>query len=301
MVPGCIAVFGGTGFLGRRIVERMLLEGAEVRLAARNPYRAHFERKSSGTGEVVPVPADICNEASTVAAVDHCVAAVNAVGLYVERGDATFQRVHVDGAERLARIAGQVGVSRLIHISGIGADPQSESDYVRARAIGESRVRTAFPTATIIRPSVMFGADDSLFSALDQITCWLPVVPLFGDGTTRLQPVYVDDVAEAVVRALRDPTTNGKTIELGGPQAYSYRSLIEFVLELKQRRRLLLPLPFWVWKALARLGAVLPRPPVTAAQVALMMRDNIVSRAQLTFSDLGIQPRSIREIVPTYL
>jgi NADH dehydrogenase len=301
MASSRTVVFGGTGFLGRRIVARLLHEDAEVRVAARHLHRPDFEPISGGAGRVELFSADIRDEASTVSAVDQCAAAVNAVGLYVERGDAKFVTVHVDGAERLARNAARAGLSRLIHISGIGADPQSESDYVRARADGESRVRAAFPSATIIRPSVMFGPGDSFFNALDRIARFAPIIPMFGAGTTRLQPVYVDDVADAVARALQDPATQGKIIELGGPQSYFYRSLIEFVLRHKRRRRLLLPLPFLVWDALARLGSVLPRPPVTRAQIALMKRDNVVDSTCLTFKDLGIDPRSIEEIVPAYL
>ena len=294
-------VFGGTGFLGRRIVARLLEDASEVRVAARQPHRRDFVHNGEAAGRVMLVSADIRDEASTALAVENCYAAVNAVGLYVERGDATFQTVHVDGAERLAKSAGRAGVSRLVHISGIGADLRSESDYVRARADGENRVRAAFPSATIIRPSVMFGSRDSFFNTLDRITRFKPIIPLFGSGATRLQPVFVDDVAEAVARALQDATTTGKTFELGGPRAYTYRSIIEFVLKQKGRRRLLLPLPFRVWYALARLSSVLPQPPVTRGQVALMERDNMADPTGLTLKDLGIRPRSIEEIVPAYI
>ena len=203
------------------------------------PACHRFRAPPRNGGRAVLVTADIRDAASTVSVVQSCDAIVNAVGLYIEQGDATFQSVHVDGAARLAMTASQAGVSRLIHISGIGADPRSASDYVRARADGESRVLAAFPNATIIRPSVMFGPGDSFFNALDRIARFAPIIPLFGVGATYLQPVFVDDVAEAVARALMDLATMGQIIELGGPQAYTYRSLIEFVLAQKGRRRLL--------------------------------------------------------------
>ncbi len=293
MTSGRAVVFGGTGFLGRRVVARLVRDFAEVRVAARHPRVVHSQPASPNVGNVVSVRADIRDDASTAAAIVGCNAAINAVGLYVEDTGTTFQNVHVEGAGRLARLASDAGVPRLIQISGIGVDPQSTSAYVRARAAGESCARAAFPAATIMRPSVMFGPGDAFLQALDRITRFAPVIPLFGDGSTRLQPVSVDDVAEAIARALQDPKTEGRTIELGGPQALTYRSIMELVLSSKRRRRILVPVPFLVWHCLAAIGSMLPRAPVTPAQIALMKKDNIVDPACLTFSDLGIEPRSI--------
>lgn len=301
MASGAVVVFGGTGFLGRRIVARLRRDYDEVRAAARHAFPVSQAAADDVSGRVVSRRASILDEAATSAATSGCCAVVNAVGLYAEEGEATFRSVHVDGAERLARIATGAGVARLIHVSGIGADPRSRSGYVRARAEGEARAKAAFPGATILRPSVMFGPGDSFLNALDRITRLAPAIPLFGDGGMRLQPVFVDDVAEAVARALRDPATQGKTIELGGPEALTYRAIIERLLAHKGRRRALVPLPFPAWRALARLGSVLPRPPITTAQVVLMSKDNVVDPAGLTLEDLGIRPRSLQEIMPTYL
>ncbi len=301
MTLRCSIVFGGTGFLGRRIVEHLLAEGDEVRVASRRLAGTAFALQGNDTARMLPVRADIRDEAAVAAAVAKCFAVVNAVGLYAEKGDATFEAVHAGGAERLARLACEAKVSRLIHISGIGANLFSESHYLRARAEGEGRVRAEFPAATIFSPSVMFGPGDSLFNALGRITHFMPVIPLFGAGTARLQPVYVDDVAEAVARALQDPGTKGKTFELGGPRSYTYRSIVEFVLEQTGRRRILLPVPFALWDALALLVSALPAPPITRAQVSLLKKDNLVDPKHATFQDLGIEPRSIEEIVPAYL
>jgi uncharacterized protein YbjT (DUF2867 family) len=301
MAFGCSTVFGGSGFLGRRVVERLLAEGGEVRVACRHPEALEFVPRGKDTARLVPLRADIRDEAAVAAALAGCLALVNAAGLYAEKGDATFQAIHVEGAERLARIASEAGVPRLIHISGIGADPRSESKYVRARAEGERRVRAAFPAATIFRPSVMFGPGDSFFNALGRISSFMPVIPLFGSGSTKLQPVFVGDVAEAAIRALKDPDTRGKTFELGGPHSYTYRSLVEFVLKHMKRRRVLLPVPFVLWDALALVSSSLPTPPITEAQVTLMKHDNLTDPKHATFEDLGIEPRSIDEIVPAYL
>lgn len=289
---GPVTVFGGTGFLGRAIVERLLAEGITVRVAARHPDKA-------ATGGQ-PVYADLRDEASVAHAIEGSEAVVNAVGLYVETGAETFEAVHVLGARNLARQAAARGVDRLVHVSGIGADPHSESSYVRARAAGERLVTQAFPQATILRPSVLFGPQDSFLNALAGIASRTPVLPLFGRGDTRLQPVYVRDVAEAALRALTHPEAAGKTYELGGPEVYSYRALVELVLERSERRRFLLPLPFPVWRTLAALASLLPAPPLTRAQVVLMQRDNVVAEGALSLGDLGIDAAALEDVLADY-
>lgn len=298
--PGCVTVFGGTGFLGRAIVKRLLAEGTTVRVAVRHPDRAKIDRRSDRGGSVQPVCANLRDETSVASAIEGAEAVVNAVGLYVEKGAETFEAVHERGALNVAKKAAILGVERLVHISGIGADPQSESRYVRARAEGEELVMDAFRHATILRPSVLFGPEDSFLNALADITSRTPVLPLFGRGHTRLQPVYVGDVAEAVLRALEHPEAPGKTYELGGPDIYSYRALIELVMARAKRRCLLLPMPFWLWQILAILASVLPAPPVTSAQVALMRQDNLVAEGALSLDDLGIEATALEEILPDY-
>ena len=294
MAYGLVTVFGGTGFLGRRIVERLGAAGARVRVAAR-----HTTEGVLAQGEVVY--ADVRDGTTVAQAVRDSDAVVNAVGLYVEQGEATFQAVHVDGAQEVARAAREAGIPRLIHLSGIGADVNSQSSYVRSRALGELAVREAFTEATILRPSVLFGRGDALFRSLAAITRISPVFPLFGDGSTRLQPVFVGDVAEAVVKAVGSPSASGKVYELGGPRVYRYKELVDLVLVHLKRRRILVPVPFFVWEIQGTLLGILPNPPLTRDQVILMRRDNVVSDAALTFADLGITPRPVEAELPSIM
>ena len=296
-----VTVFGGSGFLGRRIVERLAADGAEVRIAVRHPERAAFLTKTGRPGQITAVRADVWDEATVPPALAGAGAVVNTVGHYVARGDASFEAIHGQGARHVAAAADVAGVMRLVHISGIGADPASNSPYVRARAMGERLVRAAFPTATIMRPSVMFGSDHDFLNRLAGLARVLPVLPLFGAGDVKLQPVYVDDVAAAVGTALATPAAAGKLYELGGPRIYSYKALVELVLQQTGKRRLLLPLPYVAWNALAALMAPLPARPISRDQVKLMQTDNVVSPGALTFADLGITPTALEAIAPTYL
>ncbi|QBQ53686.1 complex I NDUFA9 subunit family protein [Nitrosococcus wardiae] len=293
MTHGLITVFGGTGFLGRAIVRHLVESGATVRIAARHPYAPDL---AGASDQIELQTADVRDEDSVAEAVNGATSVVNAVGLYVEQGKATFDTIHVEGAGRVARRAQQAGIRRLVYISGIGVDPASPSKFVRARAYGEQRVHNAFSDAVILRPSVMFGPNDAFLGALKTVTR-LPVVPLFGNGATRLQPVYVEDVAKAVLQALDTPEAAGKIFELGGAQIYSYRDIVERVLAYFDRRRLLLPVPFSVWKILARMASLLPNPPLTRDQVILMEMDNVVGTGIGTFADLDIDPRSLEQML----
>jgi uncharacterized protein YbjT (DUF2867 family) len=293
-----VTVFGGSGFLGRAIVRRLVEGGAVVRVAVRHPERVAFLTEADA---VTAVRADVWDEGSVAPALAGADAVVNTVGHYVERGGASFEAVHGQGALHVARAAAAAGIGRLVHISGIGADERSPSSYVRARAIGERLVREAFPQATILRPSVMFGPDDAFFNPLAAIARVTPVLPLFGSGAVRLQPAYVGDVAEAVAQALALEAARGKTYELGGPRAYSYRALLELLLEQLGRRRLLLPMPYRAWELLAVLLTPLPNRPISRDQVVLMKQDNVVGPGALGFADLGIAPHSVEEILPSYL
>lgn len=299
MAQQWITVFGGTGFLGRCIVRALVDGGLPVRIAARRPEAVTGVDPTSEMIECCH--ADLHDTDSVKRALDGARGAVNAVSLYVEQGNkASFDSVHVDGAERLARMARDGGVERLVHISGIGVDTESDSAYVRARARGENRVRAVFPEATVLRPSVLFGPDDAFLTALSRVT-QAPVLPLFGTGATRLQPVYVEDVARAVHQALIRPDTAGRVYELGGARVYSYRELVDLMLHYRQRRRLLLPFPFPLWRGLARLTSMLPRAPLTRDQVILMERDNRVEEGASGFADLGLEPNSLEALLDTCL
>ena len=222
---------------------------------------------------------DVRDQASVAAAVAGTEAVVNAVSAYVERGEVTFEAVHERGARTVAQEAAAAGVARLVLVSGIGADAESPSPYIRARGRGEQLVQQAFPGATIVRPSAMFGPGDALFDTLVDVARLSPVLPLLGGGRTRLQPVYVEDVAEAIVRVLADRGTAGLTYELAGPGVYTLRELVSFALRLVGRRRLLVPLPFAVAEVQARLFELLPSPPLTTSQVDLLKADNVAREA----------------------
>lgn len=290
------AVFGGTGFLGRRLVRQLVDSGWRVRVVARRPAVP----EGVDPGQVAAVTADIRVPASLEAALDGADAAVNAVSLYVQAGDLTFRAIHAEGAERLARLAADAGVARLVHVSGIGADPAARSAYVAARGEGERRVRSAFPAATVLRPSVLFGPNDAFVAALDRVTR-LPLVPLFGSGGTRLQPVFVADVAAAAGCALESPATAGRAFELGGGEVVTYRQAVMAVMAHRGRWRPLLPVPFTVWRALAAAMAVLPSPPLTRDQLALLAEDNVADPEAPGFGELGLAPAAFRAKLPECL
>ncbi|MGH8700309.1 MAG: complex I NDUFA9 subunit family protein [Burkholderiales bacterium] len=296
-----VSVFGGTGFLGRRLVRRLAAEGATVRVAVRRSDRAQSALRAAGLGRVTICSADVRDQASVAAAVAGADAVVNAVSAYLEKGDATFESVHERGARTVAREAAAAGVARLVLVSGIGASPESASRYIGARGRGELVVQQEFPSATIVRPGAMFGPGDALFGTLADLVRLLPVMPLISGGRTRLQPVYVEDVAEAIVRVLADRGTAGRTYELGGPGVYTMRELVSFAQRLIGRPPLVVPVPFAVAEVLAQLFELLPNPPLTTSQVDLLKADNLASGALPGFRELDIQPKTVEEIVPTYV
>lgn len=286
-----VAVFGGTGFLGRRVVQALVARGCTVRVAARTPERAgDGDREQEGL--IRPVMADLRDVAAVARAIEGAEGVVNAVSLYHEHGGTSFADIHVDGARRVAEAARRQGVRRLVSLSGIGADPASPSPYIRARGKGEAAVRDVFPGATLFRPSAMFGPDDGLVTALMNVTR-IPVVPLFGRGETRLQPVHVEDVAEAAVRILLDVPEPAPLYELGGPGIFSYHALVELVLRATGRHRLLAQIPFAAWDGIAAAAGLLPSPPITEGMVALMRRDNVSDPGLPGFGALAIDPRPL--------
>lgn len=282
-------------------MRRLAAEGATLRIAVRSPDRARSVLRAADLDRVTVFRADVRDPVSVAAAVAGADAVVNVVSAYVEKRGVTFESVHVQGARTLAEEAAAAGVARLVLVSGIGADPQSKSPYIRARGRGELVVRQAFPSATIVRPSAMFGPGDALFGTLADIARLLPAVPLIGGGRTRLQPVYVEDVAEGIARVLADRGTAGQTYELAGPGVYTLRELVRFALRLIDKRRLLLPLPFAIAEIQARLFELLPSPPLTTSQVDLLRTDNLASGDLPGFRDLDIRPQAVEDIVPTYI
>lgn len=318
-----VTVFGGSGFLGRHLVRRLAAAGAGVRVAVRDVERANFLKVLGDTGQIVPWPADVTEPARVAQALDGATEAVNLVGILYERGRRTFERVHAEGAGNVAAAAKAAGVKGMVHVSAIGADPRSPSAYARTKAAGEQAVKAAFPEATILRPSVVFGPEDNffnMFAGLMRLTPVMPVfgcptmpkvklfpegglidVDLYGAGGTRFQPVYVGDVADAIVKALTDPKCKGNTYELGGPVVYSFKELMELLMAETGRKRFLLPLPFAIASIEAFFLELWPKPLLTRDQVTLLKRDNVVSEGALGFKDLGIAPKAAEVIVPTYL
>ena len=295
-----VAVFGGTGFLGRRVVRHLRKRGFSVRIASRHPDRG-TDLFALNDPQLQSVEADINDEQSVARALAGAYGAVNAVSLYIEHGTETFHSLHVECAQRLATQACQAGVERLVHVSGIGADAASPSLYVRKRGEGELAVRAAFADALLIRPAVMFGPNDSFLTTIITLLERLPIYPMFGRGLTRLQPAYVEDVAEAITRALQRTEKHPITFECGGPRVYSYEELLKAVAHEASLKPKLIPIPFVAWHALAWLAEMLPSPPITRNQVELMQIDNVASPEMPGFAELGISPLSIEEILPEIL
>ncbi|QFI68907.1 complex I NDUFA9 subunit family protein [Sinorhizobium alkalisoli] len=289
-------VFGGTGFLGRRIVRHLRSGGCSVRIATRHPDKGK-KLFGSDDPQLQSIEADIHHERSIADALGGAHGVLNAVSLYVERGRQTFHSVHVEAAQRVAAQARRAGVERLVHVSGIGADAASSSRYIRKRGEGELAVRAAFADAILIRPAVMFGPDDAFLTNILKLLRRLPVYPIFGRGLTKLQPAYADDVAEAITRVLQGAKPHTITYECGGPRVYSYAQFLKAVAHEAGLRPILLPVPFAAWQVLARALELLPSPPVTRNQVELMQVDNVSSPEMPGFAELGVSPHSVEEIL----
>jgi NADH dehydrogenase len=296
-----IAILGGAGFIGRYVVKRLAERGDVLAVGGRNAAGAKFLKLKGDVGQVGLINLSSGDERLLRAFVADNDAVVNLVGILRETGSQRFEALHHIGPARLARIAREAGVERFIQMSAIGADPRSPSAYARTKAAGEAAVRDAFPTATVVRPSVVFGPEDQFFNRLAAMATISPVLPLIGGGETLFQPVFVGDVAEAVVRCIDDSATAGRTYELGGPRVYSMRALVELLLDEIRRKRLLVNLPFGAAAMQARLFGLLPDPPLTPDQVEMLKYDNIVSPNALGFEALGITPTAVEAILPTYL
>lgn len=301
MAARLITVFGGSGFIGRYLVQHLARRGWQIRVAVRHPDQALFLKPLGEVGQITPVPASVRHPASIGAAVAGSDAVINLVGILYQRGRQRFAEVHAEGPRRVAEAAQAAGATRLVQMSAIGADPQSPSDYARSKAAGETAAAVAFPGATIVRPSVVFGPEDGFFNRFAAMARFSPVLPLIGGGHTRFQPVYVGDVAEALAGMVEDRATAGRTYELGGPRVYTFKELMELMLEVTCRRRLLVPVPFWLAGMQAAFLELLPVPPLTRDQVRLLRRDNVAAPGAAGLAELGISPKAVELIVPTYL
>jgi NADH dehydrogenase len=303
-VDTLITIFGGSGFLGRHVVRALCKQGYRIRVAVRRPELAGHLQPLGRVGQVHAVQANVRHPASVEAAVKGAHIVVNLVGILFERGRQRFAAIHGEGAGVVARAAAAQGV-RMIHVSAIGADRDSPALYARTKAEGEEAVRAAVPEAIIFRPSIVFGPEDDFFNRFAAIARLSPFLPLIGGGETRFQPVFVGDVAEAIAKAVSGEARAGTIYELGGPDVRTFKELMEFVLATIERRRLLVPIPFGLARLQAFFLQFLPKPLLTPDQVEMLRRDNVVSpeakREGRTLAGLGIDPRSIAAIVPSYL
>jgi uncharacterized protein YbjT (DUF2867 family) len=299
-----VTVFGGSGFLGRHVVRALARRDFRIRAAVRRPDLAGHLQPLGRVGQIHPVQANIRYPASVEAAVRDADVVINLVGILFERGRQSFDSVHATGAASIARAAAAAN-ARLVHVSALGADPESPALYARSKAAGEAAALEAVPSATLFRPSVVFGPEDNFFNRFAALARMSPFLPLIGGGETRFQPVFVADVAEAIARAVERTTRPGTIYELGGPEVRTFKQLMEYVLATIGRRRLLVPLPFGLAKLQASVLQLLPKPLLTPDQVLMLKRDTVVSEAAQregrTLEGLGIDPTAIEVVVPSYL
>ena len=295
-----ITVFGGTGFIGRHVVRRLAQRGDRITVVAR--HDARFLQPMGDVGEIVLLLGNLREAALVQKAVAGADAVVNLVGILAETGRQRFDAIQHQGAARIAEAAVAAGVARLIQLSAIGADPESPSKYACSKGLGEQSVLAACPAATILRPSIVFGPEDQFFNRFAEMACTLHALPLIGGGATRYQPVYVGDVADAVLAALDRPEAAGRTYELGGPEILSFRQLMEILLqEIRRPQVPLLALPFGIASLMALFAEHAPGAPLTRDQVILLKRDNVVAGDAASLHELGIQPVALGAVLPSYL
>lgn len=299
-----VTVFGGSGFVGRYVVQALARAGCRIKVAVRRPDLAVDLQPLGQVGQIVPIQANVRNEASVRRAVEGSHAVVNLVGILQPSGKQKFRAVHVEGAERIAKAAHDLGVRALVHVSAIGGDRNGSAQYARTKGEGEARVFGAYHRAVILRPSVIFGPEDQFFNRFAALMRLLPIVPLIG-GRTKFQPVYVGDVAQAIVASLSGEATEGAVYELGGPRIYTLKEIHRLIGTWTRHQRPLLPVPIWLAKIPAFFLQILPFAPVTVDQLTLLERDNVVSAATMkdmrTLEGLGVTPRTVELIVPAYL
>ena len=301
-------VFGGSGFLGRNVVRELAKGGWRVRVAVRRPHHAQFLRTMGAVGQIELKQANIRHRASIADALASADAVVNVVGILHQEGPQSFDAVQADGAAAIAELAAEAGIERFVQVSAIGADAESDSLYARTKGEGEAAVRNAIPAATIIRPSIIFGQEDQFFNKFATLAQMSPALPLIGGGKTKFQPVYVDDVADAIVKALESDDAIGGIYEIGGPRTYTFKELLTLMLEEIGRKRILAYVPFPIASMIGLAGEIagwapFVEPPLTRDQVELLKSDNVVNNDGHVgvIGDLGVKPQTVESILPTYM
>jgi NADH dehydrogenase len=296
-----VTIFGGSGFIGRYVVKRLAELGAVIRVPTSRPERAIFLKPMGGVGQVNVEPWNPTAPGEVERQLAGSDFAVSLIGILFERRGGDFARVQGNLPGEIGAAATKLGLEHVVHVSAIGADQHSPAEYGRTKAAGEAALRASFPQATILRPSIVFGPEDGFFNRFARMSQISPALPLIGGGRTRFQPVYVGDVADAVVAGLTRPEAAGRTFELGGPSIYTFKELLVYLLKVTGRRRLLLDLPFGVAALQARLLSFLPEPPLTLDQLELLKSDNVAASGAPGLADLGIAATPLEVIVPTYL
>lgn len=318
-----ITVFGGSGFLGRYVVQRLAKQGFQVRVATRDTEAANFLKPMGEIGQITPIPINVFDKDSIFRALNGANQAINLIGLRYESKKSTFKKIYEETAYNIARAALTAGVDAMVHVSALGASSMSDSTFARYKAAGEEAVRSAFNEVIIVRPSAIFGQEDHLFNKFARLARISPIMPVFGcqtiskfkflglnspfgidfygDGGTRVQPVFVTNVADAIVKILLNSTSSHKIYELGGPKVYSFKEIIEMVMKESGRTRILIPCPFIAAKCGAWVMELLPRPLITRDQVTLLKSDNVISGDLPGFNELAIKPATAEAVLPTYL
>jgi uncharacterized protein YbjT (DUF2867 family) len=296
-----VTVFGGSGLIGRHTVRALARAGHRVRVAVREPNLANYLLPAGHVGQIQIVKCNVTNAEQVAAALRGADAAINLVGVLYSRGSQSFQALHADAPATIAKAAKNAGLETLVHISTMGISPQSESAYSRTKAEGDEALRAEFPQATLVRPSIIFGPEDDFFNKFANLARFLPALPLIGGGNTKFQPVFVGDVAQAILTCIEQPATRGKIYELGGPDVCTFRQILETILRVTDRKRFLVPVPFRLASIKAFFLQFLPKPLLTPDQVTFLKTDNVVSPGALTLKDLGIAPASMDAVLPSYL
>ncbi len=296
-----ITIFGGSGFVGRYLVQKFAEEEDLIRIAVRNPIAANFLKPLGEVGQISLLQASVLKAESITKVIEGADVVINLVGILYEKGPQTFEAIHVEGARLVAKISAELGIPTLLHMSALGANENSRSHYASTKARGEEAVLKEFPSATIFRPSVIFGPEDAFLNRFAEMALISPFLPLIGGGKTKFQPIYVENVAEAFLKASFMKEAQGKTYELGGPKIYTFKELMNYLLKTIHRKRLLLPVPFGLAKLMSTLTQFFPTPPLTPDQVELLKTDTIVSSQALTAEDLAIFPSSLEALAPLYL
>lgn len=303
--PSLITIIGGSGFVGRHVVRALAKRGYRIRVACRRPDLAGHVQPLGVPGQIMPVQANVRYPASLAAVCEGAQTVINLTGVLYSAGAQSFDAVHIFGAEASAKAARAAKARLFIQMSALGADPNSSSEYARSKAEGEARAKANFSGAVILRPSIVFGPEDAFFNRFAAMSRFSPVLPLIGGGETKFQPVFAGDIGEAIAKLVDAGVATGQIYELGGPEIFTFKALMDFVLKTVGRKRILLPIPWSIARIQGAMLGWLPKPLLTMDQVELLKTDNIVSpeasAERRTFAGLGIAPRNIQAIVPAYL